>query len=104
VKISTGAGLKLVDYLLHTIPFLNRAPTWISLWRRILLPDVQDAGPHEAPHRRRRKTPVIYVADRDNMGKFNSKLGPDLSGDLGQLGGQVFSIAPISMARFTMAP
>jgi len=55
VKISIGAGLKLVIILLHTIPFLNRAPTWISaLAARFSCRTFKTRGPHEAPHRRRR--------------------------------------------------
>jgi len=59
----------------------------------ILLPDVQDAGgltKHLTVGAG--KDAVIYVADRDNMGKFNSNSDQIYQEISGQLGGQVFSM------------
>ncbi len=94
VKISTGAGLKLVDYFTpHNTVSESSADLDLGSGGAILLPDVQDAGgltKHLTVGAG--KDAVIYVADRDNMGKFNSNSDQIYQEISGQLGGQVFSM------------
>jgi hypothetical protein len=94
VKISTGAGLKLVDYFTpHNTVSESRADLDLGSGGAILLPDVQDAGgvtKHLSVGAG--KDAVIYVADRDNMGKFNPNSDQIYQEISGQLGGQVFSM------------
>lgn len=94
VKISTGAGLKLVDYFTpHNTVSESSADLDLGSGGAILLPDVQDAGgvtKHLSVGAG--KDAVIYVADRDNMGKFNPNSDQIYQEISGQLGGQVFSM------------
>jgi hypothetical protein len=94
VKISTGAGLKLVDYFTpHNTVSESSADLDLGSGGAILLPDVQDAGgltKHLTVGAG--KDAVIYVADRDNMGKFNPNSDQIYQEISGQLGGQVFSM------------
>jgi hypothetical protein len=94
VKISTGAGLKLVDYFTpHNTVSESSADLDLGSGGAILLPDVQDAGgltKHLTVGAG--KDAVIYVADRDNMGKFNQNSDQIYQEISGQLGGQVFSM------------
>jgi len=94
VKISTGAGLKLVDYFTpHNTVSESSADLDLGSGGAILLPDVQDAGgvtKHLSVGAG--KDAVIYVADRDNMGKFNPNSDQIYQEIAGQLGGQVFSM------------
>ena len=94
VKISTGAGLKLVDYFTpHNTVSESSADLDLGSGGAILLPDVQDAGgvtKHLSVGAG--KDTVIYVADRDNMGKFNPNSDQIYQEIAGQLGGQVFSM------------
>jgi len=94
VKISTGAGLKLVDYFTpHNTVAESSADLDLGSGGAILLPDVQDAG-GVAKHLSvgAGKDAIIYVADRDNMGKFNANTDQIYQEISGQLGGQVFSM------------
>src|SRR5258707_906179 len=77
VKISTGAGLKLVDYFTpHNTVAESSADLDLGSGGAILLPDVQDAGGvTKHPSVGAGKEAIIYIADRGNMGKFNA--GPD---------------------------
>jgi hypothetical protein len=94
VKISTGAGLKLVDYFTpHNTVAESSADLDLGSGGAILLPDVQDAGgvtKHLSVGAG--KDAIIYVADRDNMGKFNGNTDQIYQEISGQLGGQVFSM------------
>ncbi len=94
VKISTGAGLKLVDYFTpHNTVAESSADLDLGSGGAILLPDVQDAGgvtKHLSVGAG--KDAIIYVADRDNMGKFNASTDQIYQEISGQLGGQVFSM------------
>ena len=94
VKISTGAGLKLVDYFTprNTVAE-SSADLDLGSGGAILLPDVQDAGgvtKHLSVGAG--KDAIIYVADRENMGKFNANTDQIYQEISGQLGGQVFSM------------
>ena len=94
VKISTGAGLKLVDYFTpHNTVSESSADLDLGSGGAILLPDTQDAG-RVTKHLSvgAGKDAVIYVADRDNMGKFNTNSDQIYQEISGQLGGQVFSM------------
>ena len=94
VKISTGAGLKLVDYFTpHNTVAESSADLDLGSGGAILLPDVQDAGgvtKHLSVGAG--KDAIIYVADRENMGKFNASTDQIYQEISGQLGGQVFSM------------
>ncbi len=95
VKISTNTGLKLADYFTpHNTVADSNADLDLGSGGAILLPDVQDAG---GVAKRLSvgagKDSIIYVADRDNLGKFNAntdQIYQEISGQLG--GGQVFSM------------
>ena len=94
VKISTGAGLNLVDYFTpHNTIAESNADLDLGSGGAILLPDVQAAGgvtKHLSVGGG--KDAIIYVADRDNMGKFNTNTDQIYQEISGQLGGQVFSM------------
>ncbi len=94
MKISTGTGLKLVDYFTpHNTVAESSADLDLGSGGAILLPDVQDAGgvtKHLSVGAG--KDAIIYVADRDNMGKFNANTDQIYQEISGQLGGQVFSM------------
>ena len=94
VKISTGTGLRLVDYFTpHNTVAESSADLDLGSGGAILLPDVQDAGgvtKHLSVGAG--KDAIIYVADRENMGKFNASTDQIYQGISGQLGGQVFSM------------
>src|SRR5438094_759207 len=94
VKISTGTGLKLVDYFTpHNTVAESSADLDFGSGGAILLPDVQDAGgvtKHLSVGAG--KDALIYVVDRENMGKFNASTDQIYQEISGQLGGQVFSM------------
>ena len=94
VKISTGAGLNLADYFTpHNTIAESNADLDLGSGGAILLPDVQAAGgvtKHLSVGSG--KDAIIYVADRDNMGKFNANTDQIYQEISGQLGGQVFSM------------
>lgn len=94
VKISTSTGLQLVDYFTpqNTVAESN-ADLDLGSGGAILLPDVLAAGgvtKHLSVGAG--KDSIIYVADRDNMGKFNASTDAIYQEISGQLGGQVFSM------------
>jgi hypothetical protein len=94
VKISTGAGLLLADYFAaHNTVAESNADEDLGSGGAILLPDLKDAGgitKHLAVGAG--KDTLIYVADRDNMGKFNSATDQIYQEISTQLGGQVLSM------------
>jgi Ig-like domain-containing protein len=94
VRISTAAGLQLVDYFTpHNTIAESNADLDLGSGGAILLPDVQAAGgvtKHLSVGGG--KDAIIYVADRDNMGKFNPNTDQIYQEISGQLGGQVFSM------------
>jgi hypothetical protein len=94
VKLSTGGGLALADYFTpHNTVAESNADEDLGSGGAILLPDVKDAGgatKHLAVGAG--KDSIIYVADRDNMGKFNANANQIYQEISSQLGGQVFSM------------
>jgi hypothetical protein len=94
VKLSTGSGLALADYFSprNTVND-SQADRDFGSGGAILLPDMKDAGGN-TKHLTigAGKDTIIYVADRDNMGKFNSVTDQIYQEISSQLGGQVFSM------------
>jgi hypothetical protein len=94
VKISTGSGLALADYFtMHNTVNESNADQDLGSGGAIVLPDVQDAGgntKHLAVGAG--KDSIIYVADRDSMGKFNASTDQIYQEVSGQLGGGVYSM------------
>ena len=83
VKLSSSAPMKLLDYFTpsNTVSESN-ADTDFGSGGPLLLPDLVDANGntrHLAVGSG--KDAIIYVVDRDNMGKFNSSYGQYLSAD-----------------------
>ena len=94
VKLSTSAGLKLADYFtpFNTVAESN-ADTDFGSGGGILILDVTDSGGntrHLAVGAG--KDSLIYVVDRDAMGKFNATTDQIYQEISGQLGGGVFSM------------
>ena len=94
VKLSTSAGLKLADYFtpFNTVAESN-ADTDFGSGGGILMLDVNDSGGntrHLAVGAG--KDSIIYVVDRDAMGKFNASTDQIYQEISGQLGGGVFSM------------
>ncbi len=94
VKLSTTSGLALADYFtMHNTLNESSADQDLGSGGAILLPDVKDAG-GTTKHLSvgAGKDAIIYVADRDNMGKFNASTDQIYQEISGQLGGEVFSM------------
>jgi hypothetical protein len=94
VKLSTTSGIQLADYFTpHNTVAESNADQDLGSGGAILLPDVQDAG-GTTKHLSvgAGKDTIIYVADRDNMGKFNANTDQIYQEISGQLGGGVFSM------------
>jgi hypothetical protein len=94
VKLSTSAGLKLADYFTpyNTVAESN-ADTDFGSGGGILMLDVTDSGGntrHLAVGAG--KDSLIYIVDRDAMGKFNATTDQIYQEISGQLGGGVFSM------------
>lgn len=94
VKLGTSSGLALLDYFTmnNTISESN-ADADLGSGGALVLPDVQDAGGitrHLAVGAG--KDALIYVVDRDSMGKFNASTDQIYQEISGQLGGGVFSM------------
>jgi hypothetical protein len=94
VKLSTSAGLKLADYFTpHNTVAESNADTDFGSGGGILMLDVTDSGGntrHLAVGAG--KDSLIYVVDRDAMGKFNASTDQIYQEISGQLGGGVFSM------------
>jgi len=94
VKLSTSSGLKLADYFTpHNTVAESNADTDFGSGGGILLLDVTDSGGvtrHLSVGAG--KDSLIYVVDRDNMGKFNVTTDQIYQEISGQLGGGVFSM------------
>jgi len=90
VKLSTAGGLRLADYF---TPHNTVAESDADQDFGVVLMDVQDVG-GATRHLSvgAGKDAIIYVADRDNMGKFNPNTDQIYQEISGQLGGQVFSM------------
>ena len=93
VKISPAAPMKLLDYFtpLNTVSESN-GDVDLGSGGPLLLPDLQDAS-HNTRHLAvgSGKDAIIYVVDRDNMGKFSSSQNNIYQEIDGQLGGGVFA-------------
>ena len=94
VKLSASGGLALADYFtpLNTVSESN-ADQDLGSGAAILLPDVKDAGGNTR-HLSvgAGKDSIIYVVDRDAMGKFNASTDQIYQEISGQLGGGVYSM------------
>src|SRR5947207_2653320 len=94
VKLSTAGGLKLADYFTpHNTVSESNADQDFGSGGGIVLMDVQDAG-GTTRHLSvgAGKDYLIYVVDRDSMGKFNATTDQIYQEISGQLGGAVFSM------------
>jgi Immunoglobulin domain len=94
VKLSTSNGLKLADYFTpHNTVAESNADTDFGSGGGILLVDVTDSGGNTR-HLSvgAGKDSLIYVVDRDSMGKFNPTTDQIYQEISGQLGGGVFSM------------
>lgn len=94
VKLSTSGGLTLSDYFTpHNTVAESAADTDFGSGGALLLPDLKDSGgntKHLAIGAG--KDAIIYVADRDNMGKFNPNADQIYQEVQGQLAGGVFAM------------
>jgi hypothetical protein len=94
VKLTTSGGLKLADYFTpHNTVAESNADTDFGSGGGILLVDAKDSGGNTR-HLSvgAGKDSIIYVVDRDSMGKFNSTTDQIYQEISGQLGGGVFSM------------
>jgi hypothetical protein len=94
VKLSTSSGLKLADYFTpHNTVAESNADQDFGSGGGILLLDVTDSGGNTR-HLSvgAGKDSLIYVVDRDSMGKFNASTDQIYQEISGQLGGGVFSM------------
>jgi hypothetical protein len=94
VKLSTSSGIRLADYFTpHNTVAESNADQDLGSGGAILLPDVKDAsGNTRHLSVGAGKDAIIYVADRDNLGKFNASTDQIYQEISGQLGGEVFSM------------
>ena len=94
VKLFTSGGLKLADYFTpyNTVAESNADADFGSGGGMVLV-DVKDSG-GTTRHLSvgAGKNTIIYVADRDNMGKFNANANQIYQEISGQLGGPVFGM------------
>ena len=94
VKLSTSGGLKLADYFTpHNTVAESNADLDFGSGGGILLMDLTDSG-GTTRHLSvgAGKDALIYVVDRDAMGKFNASTDQIYQEISGQLGGSVFSM------------
>ena len=94
VKLSSSAGLALADYFtMHNTVSESNADADLGSGGAIVLPDLKDAsGTTKHLAVGAGKDSIIYVADRDNMGKFNANTDQIYQEIPSQLAGQVFSM------------
>jgi len=94
VKLSTSSGLKLADYFTpHNTVAESNADQDFGSGGGILLVDATDsAGATRHLSVGAGKDSLIYVVDRDSMGKFNPTTDQIYQEISGQLGGGVFSM------------
>ena len=94
VKLTTSGGLKLADYFTpHNTVAESNADEDFGSGGGIVLVDVQDStGATRHLTVGAGKDAIIYVVDRDSMGKFNSTTDQIYQEISGQLGGGVFSM------------
>ena len=93
-KLSTAGGLALADYFtMHNTVSESNGDQDLGSGGALVLPDVKDAAgvtKHLAVGAG--KDALIYVVDRDSMGKFNASTDQIYQKIAGQLGGGVFSM------------
>ena len=94
VKLSTSSGLKLADYFTpHNTVAESNADQDFGSGGGILLVDATDStGATRHLSVGAGKDSLIYVVDRDSMGKFNPTTDQIYQEISGQLGGPVFSM------------
>src|SRR6266851_4362091 len=94
VKLSTSSGLKLADYFTpHNTVAESNADQDFGSGGGILLLDVTDSGGNTRHlSLGAGKDALIYVVDRDSMGKFNASTDQIYQEISGQLGGGVYSM------------
>jgi len=94
IKLSSSAGLALADYFtMHNTVSESNADADLGSGGAIVLPDLKDAsGTTKHLAVGAGKDSIIYVADRDNMGKFNANTDQIYQEIPSQLAGQVFSM------------
>jgi len=94
VKLSTSSGLALADYFTpHNTVSESNADQDLGSGGSIVLPDVKDSGGN-TKHLSvgAGKDSIIYIVDRDAMGKFNASTDQIYQEISGQLGGGVYSM------------
>jgi len=94
VKLSTSGGLRLADYFTpHNTVAESNADQDFGSGGGILLVDVTDSG-GKIRHLSvgAGKDALIYVVDRDSMGRFNANTDQIYQEISGQLGGGIFSM------------
>ena len=94
VKLSTAGGLKLADYFTpHNTVSESNADQDFGSGSGIVLVNIKDSGGNTR-HLSvgAGKDALIYVVDRDSMGKFNASTDQIYQEISGQLGGAVFSM------------
>jgi hypothetical protein len=94
VKLSTSGGLTLADYFTpHNTVAESNADQDFGSGGGMVLMDVKDsAGTTRHLSIGAGKDAIIYVVDRDNMGKFNANTDQIYQEISGQLGGAVFAM------------
>jgi hypothetical protein len=94
VKLATSGGLKLADYFTpHNTVAESNADEDFGAGGGIVLVDVLDStGTTRHLSVGAGKDMIIYVVDRDSMGKFNPTTDQVYQEISGQLGGMVFSM------------
>ena len=94
VKLSSSGALTLADYFtMHNTVSESNADADLGSGGAIVLPDLKDSsGTTRHLAVGAGKDSIIYVADRDNMGKFNANADQIYQEVSSQLGGQVFSM------------
>jgi len=94
VKLSTSSGLKLADYFTpqNTVSESNADQDFGSGGGIVLLDVTDSGGATRHLSVGAGKDSIIYVVDRDSMGKFNPNTDQIYQEISGQLGGGVFSM------------
>lgn len=94
VKLSTSSGLALADYFtMHNTISESNADADLGSGGALVLPDLVDAvGTTRHIAVGAGKDSLIYLVDRDSMGKFNPNTDQIYQEISGQLGGGVFSM------------
>src|SRR5882757_5867039 len=94
VKLSTSSGLQLADYFTphNTVAESNADQDFGSGGGMVLMDVTDSAGTTRHLSVGAGKDSLIYVVDRDSMGKFNATTDQIYQEISGQLGGGVFSM------------